>query len=75
MLVLGFNISFEEAVGNPDKKDYGYILTFQEDVQGLDFLGENPDEDFNEKMNPAEFANKLKNDPSLMGKHVSLFLK
>ena len=75
LLVLGFNISFEEAVGNPDKKDYGYILTFQEDVQGLDFLGENPDEDFNEKMNPAEFANKLKNDPSLMGKHVSLFLK
>jgi hypothetical protein len=75
LLVLGFNVSFEEAVGNPDKKDYGYFLTFQEDVQGLDFIGEKPDEDFDEKMNPAEFANKLKNDPSVMGKHVSLFLK
>lgn len=74
LLVLGFKTSFKEALGNPAEGNYGYFLTFQEDVEGLDFTCEKP-EDFAEDLNPAQFANRLKNDPSIMGKHVSLFLK
>jgi hypothetical protein len=72
---LGFNISFAAALGNPAQKNYGYILTFKEDVEGLDFLVEEAGADFREDLDSAEFANILKNDPSIMGKHLSLFLK
>ena len=75
LLVIGFKISFVKAVGNPANGDFGYILTFQEDVQGLDFTCEDPEKDFDESLDPAQFADRLKNDPSVMGKHVSLFLK
>lgn len=74
-LLLGFNISFPTALGNPAKKDYGFILTFAEDVEGLDFLVEENGSDFREDMDSAQFANTLKNDLSIMGKHLSLFLK
>lgn len=74
-LLLGFNISFAAALGNPAQKNYGYILTFKEDVEGLDFLVEEAGADFREDLDSAEFANILKNDPSIMGKHLSLFLK
>lgn len=74
-LLLGFSISFATALGNPAKKDYGFILTFAEDVEGLDFLVEEEGSDFREDMDSAQFANTLKNDLSIMGKHLSLFLK
>ena len=73
-LLVGFNISFQKALGNPGKKEYGYMLTFKEDVEGLDFAVEKEGSDFKEDMDSAVFADTLKNDPSIMGKHISLFL-
>ena len=70
IFLVGFKMEFEEALGNPEKNDFGYFLTFMEDVQDLNF----EDKDTAEVRNAADAANTLINKPTLYGKHLSLFL-
>ena len=70
ILLVGFKIEFSVALGNPKNNDYGYMLAFREDVKDLNFQGkpESSDDD------AAKVANRLKNNPALFGKHISLFI-
>ena len=70
ILLVGFKKDFDKAVGNPKEGDFGYFLTFQEDVQDLNFAYN----DTSEAENAAAVADKLKNYPTLYGKHLSLFI-
>ena len=72
VLLVGFKIDLATALGNPAKKNYGYILTFIEDVEDLNFTMEK-DDDLSHP-DAGLIANALKNDPSYYGKHVSLFI-
>ena len=72
ILLLGFKKNFNEALGDPEKNDFGYFLTFFEDVQDLNFT-DNDTSGVN--MNAADVADKLINKPFLYGKHLSLFTK
>ena len=71
ILLLGFKKGFAEVLGNPEKGDFGYFLTFVEDVHDLNFKYY-PEENEN---NAADVANKLINKPTLFGKHLSHFTK
>lgn len=71
ILLVGFKGNFIELVGDPSKGDYGHFLTFLEDVQDLNF--EYPEEAIKED-NAAVVAEELRNDPTLSGKHLSLFI-
>ena len=71
ILLLGFKKSFNDALGDPEKNNFGYFLTFLEDVQDLNFQ----DEDTSEEKNSADVANTLTKRPTLFGKHLSLFTK
>ena len=68
--LVGFKKSFEQLLGNPKEGKYGYFLAFEEDVQDLNFQ----DDPINDNMDAAAIANELKNDPTIVGKHVSLFI-
>ena len=68
--IVGFKIKFDRAVGNPKWGDYGYFLAFKEDVQDLNFEYKK----MSAASNAADVANILKNDPTLYGKHLSLFI-
>ena len=68
--LVGFKMEFNRAVGNPSIGDYGYFLAFKEDVQDLNF----DYEDMSAANDAADVANILKNDPTLYGKHLSLFI-
>ena len=87
IFLVGFKGEFGKLVGNPAAGDYGYFLAFKEDVEDLNFqndpdrkagnegaddLPENPDD--NKADDAAKVAGELKNDPSLYGKHLSLFI-
>ena len=72
-LLVGFKTDFFDILGNPSKKDYGYFLAFQEDVEDLDFTIEK--ENDLDQPDAGKVANRLKNDPSIYGKHISLFLQ
>ncbi|MCQ2148441.1 MAG: hypothetical protein MJZ16_13155, partial [Bacteroidales bacterium] len=37
ILLVGFKISLLKALGNPDKNDYGYMLTFEQSLDDLEF--------------------------------------
>ena len=73
--VVGFKAKFDDLLGDPSKGDYGYMLTFEEDVQDLNF-GKNPEEAeaFASAKDAAAAARILKNDVTLYGKHLSLFI-
>ena len=73
VLLVGFKIDPATALGNPAKNDYGYFLTFIEDVEDLNFTMEK--EDDLSHPDAGLIADALKNDPSYYGKHVSLFIK
>ena len=73
LLLVGFKADFYEVLGNPANKDYGYFLAFQEDVEDLDFTIEK--ETDLEQADAGKIADKLKNDPTIYGKHLSLFLQ
>ena len=74
-LLIGFKTTFLKVLGNPANGDFGYFLAFEEDVEDLDFLIESGN-DLDPALYPdaAEIANKLKNDTTIYGKHLSLFL-
>ena len=71
IMLIGFKKEFSELVGNPSKGDYGYCLAFLEDVQDLNF---EDDPDLGTANDAAAVADVLKNDPTLFGKHISLFI-
>ena len=73
--VVGFKANFRQLLGNPIKGDYGYLLTFEEDVQDLNFE-KNPSEieQFTKASDAAIAGMILKNDTTLYGKHLSLFI-
>ena len=73
IFMVGFKRSFEELLGNPKNKDFGYFLAFREDVTDLNFEEEDNDNG-NKAADAAKFAEWLKNDPTLYGKHMSLFI-
>ncbi len=73
LILVGFKADFYEVLGNPANKDYGYFLAFQEDVEDLDFTIEK--ETDLEQADAGKIADKLKNDPTIYGKHLSLFLQ
>lgn len=70
ILMVGFKTTFDQAVGNPKNGDYGFYLTFKEDVQDLNFQND-PDAG---AADAARVADVLKNDPTLFGKHLALFI-
>lgn len=73
ILLVGFNISIQEALGSPDDGNYGYMLAFEQDLDDLNFsalaVG------LSEKLNSAETANLLKDKATIFGKHISRFVK
>lgn len=73
VLMVGFKIDAATALGNPANNEYGYFLTFIEDVEDLNFTMEEPDD--LSHPDAGLIADALKNDPSFYGKHVSLFIK
>ena len=73
VLMVGFKIDPATALGNPANNEYGYFLTFIEDVEDLNFTMEK-DDDLSHP-DAGLIADALKNDPSYYGKHVSLFIK
>ncbi|KGN89388.1 hypothetical protein HQ45_07615 [Porphyromonas crevioricanis] len=73
--VVGFKANFDQLLGNPAKGDYGYLLTFEEDVQDLSFEKNPTDsEQFIRAKDAAIAGMILKNDATLYGKHLSLFI-
>jgi len=72
ILLVGFNISIQEALGSPDDGDYGYMLAFEQDLDDLNFSARA--EGLNERLNSAETANLLKDKATIFGKHISRFL-
>ena len=73
ILLVGFNISIQEALGSPDDGDYGYMLAFEQDLDDLNFSA--LAEGLSEKLNSAETANLLKDKATIFGKHISRFVK
>jgi hypothetical protein len=74
ILLVGFKRGFDELVGNPMRGDYGYFLTFLEDVEDLNFQSKNYLSEAANANNAAKAADILKNRPTLYGKHLSLFI-
>ncbi|MDL2308324.1 hypothetical protein LJC53_01935 [Bacteroidales bacterium OttesenSCG-928-C03] len=73
--IIGFKKEFDDLLGNPAKEDYGYFLTFLEDVEDLNFQEDvNLEDPENGAENAANVAKELKNEPTLFGKHLSLFI-
>ena len=72
-LLVGFKTDFYDVLGNPAQNDYGYFLAFQEDVEDLNFTIEK--EDDLDQPDAGKIADRLKNDPTIYGKHLSLFLQ
>jgi hypothetical protein len=70
ILLVGFKILFKDALGNPNKNDFGFLLTFKEDVIDLNFKGSAD----NQLENAAKVADVLKNRSTKYGKHISLFI-
>ena len=69
ILLVGFKINFDDALGNPERNDFGYFLAFMEDVQDLNFK-----DGYTENIkDAADAADALINKPTLYGKHLSLF--
>lgn len=73
--LVGFKKEFDALLGNPAADDYGYILAFEENVQDLNFeYNAQKHKEFMATNNAADAAKALRNDPSLYGKHLSLFI-
>ena len=74
LLLVGFNMTLSDALGNPEADNYGYMLTFEQDVDDLEFQ-------YNENIknwrsvDSSKSARRLVDSPSRFGKHVSLFVK
>ena len=71
ILMVGFKGEFIKLLGNPTGKDCGYILTFLQDVEDLNFEINNKGTDCT---NAAEVASNLIITPTQFGKHLSLFI-
>lgn len=71
-VLVGFNKKIEDVLGNPDDDNYGYMLTFEQDLDDLNFT--NNKETRNGYKDSAATANGLKDQVSVYGKHVSLFV-
>ena len=73
ILLIGFNLSLSQALGNPKNDDYGYMLAFEQDLDDLNFFqkadGIRPDDTADIR------ADKLKDNVSIFGKHISRFVK
>lgn len=69
-LLVGFKTDAETALGNPANDNYGYFLAFEEDVEDLNFQHAA----WSQAKDAAKTADKLRNNPSVIGKHVSLFV-
>lgn len=71
IMLVGFDIPLQQAMGNPAKNDYGYLLTFEEHVEDLNF---DTSVNFEGQDQAAAVAKALVNAPTRYGKHISLFL-
>ncbi|MCL2246823.1 MAG: hypothetical protein FWC10_06910 [Lentimicrobiaceae bacterium] len=71
ILIVGFKtgLSDKEMIDTSS----GYFLTFKEDVQDLNFEDDDT-KDQTAGTDAAKVAQILKNDPTLYGKHLSLFM-
>lgn len=73
LLLVGFDISLSEALGNPKIDNYGYMLTFEQDVDDLEFQYDKNNKNWR-KNTSSESAGAIIDTPSAFGKHVSLFV-
>ena len=77
-LMVGFKTTIQRALGNPALNgNYGFFLTFEEDVEDLNFQFEDEVvslEKLDGAADAAQTADRLKNKPTIFGKHVSLFV-
>lgn len=71
VFLVGFKIKVLEALGNPADENYGYMLTFEQDLDDLNFTNV---EDRSAFHNSAEMADALKDQVTIVAKHVSLFV-
>ena len=71
ILMVGFKGEFLKLLGNPTGKDCGYILTFLQDVEDLNF---EVNKEGTNGANAAEVANNLITKSTQFGKHLSLFI-
>ncbi|MDR2861389.1 MAG: hypothetical protein LBV07_02415, partial [Syntrophobacterales bacterium] len=75
ILLIGFKGRFAQFLGNPKTGDLGYFLAFREDVRDLNFeYNKSEENELNAANNAASVAGVLKNDVTLYGKHLSLFI-
>ena len=72
VLLVGFNMTLAEALGNPTNKDYGYMLTFEQHVDDLNFFQTTPL--VAESDNSDVRAKNLIDDVTIYGKHISRFI-
>ena len=73
ILLIGFNLSLSHALGDPKNKDLGYMLTFEQDLDDLNFF---QTADGLRQEDTADIrADKLKDNVSIFGKHISRFVK
>jgi hypothetical protein len=72
LLLIGFDISLSEALGNPKSDNHGYMLTFEQDVDDLEFQYDNKNW---RRSISSDSAGNLIDTPSKFGKHVSLFVR
>ena len=73
LLLVGFDISLTEALGDPNSKNHGYMLTFEQDIDDLEFQYDDNNKNWR-KNTSSDSAGNLIDTPSAFGKHVSLFI-
>lgn len=71
IFLVGFKTDIATLMGNPSAGDYGYILTFKENVEDLNFTCE---KSYDGAEHSADVARDVVNEPSRYGKHISLFI-
>lgn len=78
ILLVGFDTTLKNVLGDPGNGDYGYMLTFAESVNDLNFVNTqsivNPEDPNNIKASSSAVACSMVNRPTIVGKHISLFL-
>jgi len=71
IFLVGFKTDIATLMGNPSAGDYGYILTFKENVEDMNFTCE---KSYDGAEHSADVARDVVNEPSRYGKHISLFI-
>lgn len=71
--VVGFKIPFKDALGNPEGKNYGYMLVFKQVTDDLNF--EMPAKECGKHDNSCEFAKDAFVKPYMKAMHIYNYAK